>query len=83
MGDHDQNNPSFFRRSNCQNVIVKHKSHLCVNKNFFSYDIAVVMLLLINTGFNFCISYWAGYDLQAFYAGLRETLFKKCQPVLY
>ena len=36
-----------FWRVNGQNVTVKHKSHLCVNRNVFSYDIAVVIHLLM------------------------------------
>ena len=37
----------FVRRVNCQIVDVTYKSHLCVNRNFFGYGVAVVMHLLM------------------------------------
>ena len=50
----------FFRIVNCQNVDVKHKSHLCLNKNMLRYGIAVVMLLLMKQVSVFWL-HWANY----------------------
>ena len=36
----------FFKRIDCQNVAVNHKSNQCVNKNIFSFDIALIMNLI-------------------------------------
>ena len=44
---------AFFKRVNNYNVEVKCKLHLCGNRNFFSYDIAVVMLLFMKKALGF------------------------------
>ena len=38
----------FFKRINCQNVDINHKSHQTVNKNSFSFDIVLIMNLFRN-----------------------------------
>ena len=38
----------FFKRKNCQNVDINHKSHQCVNTNIFSFDIILNMNLFRN-----------------------------------
>ena len=38
----------FFKRINSPNVDINHKSHQCMNKNSFSFDIALIMNFLRN-----------------------------------
>ena len=49
-----------FKRLYYQNVDDKHKSHLCVNSNFFRYRIAAVMFLFMKQALVFWLTYLAG-----------------------
>ena len=52
----------FLRVFKYQNVDINHKSHQCVNKNIFSFNIALIMNLLRNglwAGWESILRYWS------------------------
>ena len=80
----DEMSSTYFVAPKCrksQNVDVKHKSQLRVNINFFSYNVAVVMLIFMKQASVFWLLTGLATVSRLNVARYRQSRLKKCQPV--
>ena len=76
----------FFTRINCRNVDINHKSHRCVNKNIFSFDIALIMNLFksgLREGLALFFKLFTGpvtFNGRDVSGLIEQSWIEKCQP---